>query len=204
MNLPNKLTLLRIIFVIPFIAFMSLSYADGLPDFNFLSQTRTWAFLVGGIIFVVAMITDWLDGYIARKNNQITTFGKLFDPLADKIITTTAMVVLSLMGIIPFYLTLIFILRDIMVDGFRNLAASKKVAVEASIFGKAKTMIQSIGIGVIFFIYPIFSKEFATFDPFIADYSLYLLNGLMFVAAGLSIIAGTLYFKNIKEHIDTK
>ena len=204
MNLPNKLTLLRILFVIPFIAFMSLSFANGGPNFDYMSNIGTWSFLVSGIIFVVAMITDWLDGYLARKNNQVTTFGKLFDPLADKIMTTTAMVMLSIMGIIPFYLTLIFILRDIMVDGFRNLAASKKVAVEASIYGKAKTMIQSIGIAIIFFIYPAFISDFGTFHPISADYTLYLLNGLVFVTAGLSIISGVLYFKNIKEHIDTK
>ncbi|MCK5867282.1 MAG: CDP-diacylglycerol--glycerol-3-phosphate 3-phosphatidyltransferase [Mycoplasmataceae bacterium] len=204
MNLPNKLTLLRVLFVIPFIAFMSMSYANGGPDFNLITNIGTWSFLISGIIFVVAMMTDWLDGYLARKNNQVTTFGKLFDPLADKIMTTTAMVMLSLMGIVPFYLTLIFILRDVMVDGFRNLAATKKVAIEASIYGKAKTMIQSIGIGVVFFIYPAFIKEFGNFNPFIANYSLYLLNALLFIAAILSIISGAMYFKNIKSHIDTK
>ena len=204
MNTPNKLTLLRILMVIPFIVFMTVSFANGRPDFNDFSNSATWSFLVSGIIFVVAMITDYIDGHLARKNNQITTFGKLFDPLADKIMTTTAMIFLSLMGIIPFYLTLIFILRDVLVDGFRNLAASKKVTVAASFYGKVKTMIQSIGITIIFFIYPTFISDLGLFNPINASYSLYLLNIPIFIATLLSVISGILYFKQIKKYIDTK
>lgn len=203
MNMPNKLTLFRMIMVIPFITLMSISFANSGPNTNFTSIS-TWPFFVSGLIFIIAMITDYIDGWLARKNNQVTTFGKLFDPLADKIMTTTAMVFLSLMGIIPFYLTAIFILRDILVDGFRNLAASKKIDVSASIYGKAKTMVQSIGITVIFFVYPIWSSIFGTFSPFVGDYSLFLLNMLIFIATGLSVVSGVLYFIQIKKHINTK
>lgn len=205
MNTPNKLTLFRMIMVIPFIAFLSISYSDHTPiDFSDISSLSTWTFLVAGLIFVVAMITDYVDGYLARKNNQVTTFGKLFDPLADKIMTTTAMVFLSLMGIIPFYLTLIFVLRDVLVDGFRNLAASKKIDVSASIYGKAKTMIQSIGITVIFFIYPIFSSDFMVFTPFKGTWELFTLNILIFISAALSSISGFLYFTQVRKFINTK
>lgn len=205
MNTPNKLTLFRMIMVIPFIALLSISFASKVsPNFNDFSNKSTWSFFAAGIIFIVAMITDYIDGYLARKNKQVTTFGKLFDPLADKIITTTAMIFLSLMGIIPFYLTIIFVLRDVIVDGLRNLAASKKIDVAASIWGKAKTMIQSIGITVIFFIYPIWTNEFGAFNPFEANYSLFILNILIFTSTGLSVFSGMQYLMKIKPHIETK
>lgn len=205
MNTPNKLTLFRIIMVLPFITFMSISFAEGTkPDFSNFHLTSTWTFLVGGIIFVIAMITDYFDGYLARKNKQVTTFGKLFDPLADKIMTTSAMVFLSLMQIVPFYVMLIFVLRDILVDGFRNLAASKKIDVSASNLGKAKTMIQSIGLALIFFLYPIWSNEMKTFTPFNGTWELFLLNIPLFISASLSIASGIKYFSQIKKHIDTK
>lgn len=191
--------------VIPFITFMSISFAQKTsPNFDDISATSTWTFLTGGIIFIVAMITDYADGYLARKNNQVTTFGKLFDPLADKLMTTTAMIFLSLMGIIPFYLTLIFILRDVLVDGFRNLAASKNIDVSASIYGKAKTMIQSIGITIIFFIYPIFTTDFMVFDPVNGSWELFVLNILIFISAALSAISGVLYFNQVRKFINTK
>lgn len=204
MNTPNKLTLFRILMVFPFLIFMSISYINGLPNFNDFSNLSTWTFFIGGVIFVVAMITDWIDGYLARKNNQITTFGKLFDPLADKVITTSAMIMLSLMGIIPFYLTIIFILRDILVDAFRNLAATKKIDVSASIYGKAKTMIQSIGITILFFVYPILTSAFGKFYYFEGEYSLFLINLPIFLATFLSILSGILYFQKIKVHIKVK
>ena len=204
MNTPNKLTLLRILLVIPFITFMTLSYGSGLPDFKSIGEIRSWAFLIAGIIFVIAMITDWIDGYLARKNNQVTTFGKLFDPLADKIITTTAMIFLSLMGIVPFYITIVFILRDVLVDGFRNLSASKKIDVSASIYGKIKTMIQSIGIVLLFIIYPITQTDFGHFTPINGSWELYLLNLPLFIAVSLSLLSGYLYFSQVKKYIDTK
>lgn len=204
MNLPNKLTLLRIIFVIPFIALMSIVLWKGTPNFKDLDSLATQAFLAAGIIFAIAMITDWFDGYLARKNNQVTTFGKLFDPLADKIMTTSAMIFLSLMNIVPFWITVIFILRDVLVDGFRNLAASKKIDVSASIYGKAKTMVQSIGIVLVFFIFPAWSTDLSSANFLTNNWKLYVLNIPLIIASLLSVISGTLYFKQISGHINLK
>lgn len=96
MNTPNKLTLLRIILVLPFLGLMIASKAIGSSlSFNALN-TSTILFVVAGVVFALAMITDFVDGYLARKYNQVTTFGKLFDPLADKIMTTSAMILLSI------------------------------------------------------------------------------------------------------------
>ncbi|NQZ66288.1 MAG: CDP-diacylglycerol--glycerol-3-phosphate 3-phosphatidyltransferase [Mycoplasmatales bacterium] len=201
MNTPNKLTSLRMIMVIPFLTFMSISLMNGSPNFKNFNDVGTWSFFIGGLIFLFAMITDWIDGYLARKNNQVTTFGKLFDPLADKIMTTSALIMLSLMQITPFYLVLIFIIRDLLVDGFRNLAASKKINVAASIYGKAKTMVQSIAIVLLFFIYPIWQEHFGSFNYFVGEYSLFIINIPMYIATLLSILSGIIYFNDVKKHI---
>ena len=197
MNLPNKLTLLRILLVIPFITLMSLVLKDGAPNYDEgMNSVKNISFLVSGIIFALAMITDWFDGYLARKNKQVTTFGKLFDPLADKIMTTSAMIFLSLMGIVPFWITIIFILRDVLVDGFRNLAATKKIDVSASFYGKAKTMVQSIGIVIVFIIYPIFASDFGSVAMVSDNWKLYMLNIPLIIASLLSVISGYLYYTN--------
>ena len=188
MNLPNKITILRMILVIPFILILSFAITS-VNQISYKSfNISTLLFIVAAIIFIIAMITDYLDGYLARKNNQVTTFGKLFDPLADKIITTSALIVLSIAKIIPFYITLIFILRDVLVDGSRNLAAKNNLKVAASIWGKAKTMVMTIAIIIIFFIYPLienFTNKFAF---------KIVLNIPLIIGALLSLISGYKYF----------
>ncbi len=205
MNLPNKITLFRIFLVIPFLTFMSLAYfSDKTLSYQNFSSLKTVAFLISGLIFTIAMLTDFVDGFLARKNKTITVFGKLFDPLADKIITSSSLIVLSLMNLVPFYLVIILILRDILVDGFRNLAASKKVNVAASIFGKLKTSILSLGITLLFFIYPAFNQTFKEFNAFSGHYSLFLLNILIYVATFFSVFSGILYFNQIKKFLTIK
>ncbi|MGL5205195.1 MAG: CDP-diacylglycerol--glycerol-3-phosphate 3-phosphatidyltransferase [Metamycoplasmataceae bacterium] len=198
MNLPNKLTLLRIVLIIPFITFMTIFLIEGNMKFDTLtydSPEIVWLYL-SGIIFVLAMFTDWLDGLLARKNNQVTSFGKLFDPIADKVMTTSAMVFLLLFNYTFIWLVLIFILRDILVDGSRNLAAMKQLKIEASIYGKLKTVIQSISIIILFFVTPaIQNKEWL---------EILLLNIPLIIAGLLSIISGALYFKNIIPYLNTK
>lgn len=201
MNLPNKLTILRMILVIPFISFLSVflfHVYDGKNnslELTYFSQEIMW-FYLSGIVFTLSMITDWLDGYFARKNNQITSFGKLFDPIADKIITTTAMLFLVLFNYSYIWLILIFILRDILVDGSRNLAAVKQLKVEASIYGKLKTVFQSLGIIIIFFISPIISNK--------NWWHILLLNIPLIIAGILSVVSGALYFKQIIPYLNTK
>ena len=132
MNTPNKLTVLRLFLVIPFI--IVLGFAVSIPesiDFD-KANTKSIYVMVAGGIFAFAMLTDFFDGYLARKNNQVTSFGKLFDPLADKFMTTTALVMLSVLGVVPFYITMLFVLRDLLVDGSRNLAAKNNANVSAS------------------------------------------------------------------------
>ncbi len=132
MNLANKITIVRIMLV-PI--FMALLLSD-FPYSNFIAA----------LIFVVAASTDTVDGYIARKRNEITNFGKFIDPLADKILVTAALVILVEMGKISSVVAIIIITREFIITGFRVLAASEGVVIAASWWGKAKTIIQIIAI----------------------------------------------------------
>ena len=130
MNLPNKLTLLRIILVPVFIAVAAI----GFPGWN----------SVAAVVFFAASLTDSLDGKIARKRNIVTDFGKLVDPIADKMLTSAAMVVLVTWGKLPAYMAIILIGRDLMINPLRNLAAKDGVAISAKWSGKIKTLLQII------------------------------------------------------------
>lgn len=202
MNTPNKLTLFRIVMVVPFLALLITSKVlNQTLTYNAMSTT-TILFLIAGIIFALAMITDFIDGYLARKNNQVTTFGKLFDPLADKIITTSAMILLSIFGVVPIYFTLIFVLRDIIVDGSRNLAAANKLNVAASWTGKWKTMIQSVGLLLIFLITPALSG--VKLDVFNPSWEVWVMNAPIIIASVLSLISGWKYFSQIMPLLKLK
>lgn len=140
MNLANKLTIFRIILVpimviIPFLGIQGDLL--GIPI----------SYLVIDLIFIIASITDKLDGYIARSRNQVTTFGKFLDPLADKILVLSALVILVEYGKIPSWIPIIVLAREFIVSGYRLIAVEKggKV-IAASIWGKLKTVTQMIGI----------------------------------------------------------
>ena len=140
MNLANKLTIFRIILVpimviIPFLGIQGDVY--GIPV----------SYLIMDLIFIIASITDKLDGYIARSRNQVTTFGKFLDPLADKILVLTAMIMLVEMGRLPAWIPVIVLSREFIVSGYRLIAVEKggKV-IAASVWGKLKTVTQMIAI----------------------------------------------------------
>ncbi len=142
MNLANKLTILRVILVPIFIAFMTI---DAL-----------WAKIVGLLIFIIASLTDMLDGQIARKRNMITTFGKFADPLADKMLTTAAFLVFMQQGIIGAWPVFIILVREFAVSGIRLAAAAEGEVIAASFWGKFKTVTQmlSIVVGIILMCIP--------------------------------------------------
>ena len=145
MNLANKLTIFRIILV-PIMAIIPYLNLQG--DFMGLPLTYFWMLL----IFIVASITDKLDGYIARSRNQVTTFGKFLDPLADKILVLTAMELLVELGKIPAWIPVIVLAREFLVSGYRLIAVEKGgQVIAASIWGKLKTVTQMIAIILIMF-----------------------------------------------------
>lgn len=148
MNLPNKLTIFRIILVPIMMCIPIIDRLVGIPG-EFLGIDT--AFWIMNIIFIIASITDKLDGYIARSRNQVTTFGKFADPLADKILVLSALVILVEYSKIPSWIPIIVLAREFIVSGYRLVAVEKggKV-IAASIWGKLKTLTQMLAIICIF------------------------------------------------------
>ena len=134
MNLPNKLTLLRMILVPIFIVFMALP------------TEWIWPVYVAFAIFVIAAVTDQLDGHIARKYNLITKFGKIMDPLADKLLVAAGLIMLTGLGVIPSWVVAVIIVRDFFVNGLRMFGADKEKDLAAGISGKIKTAFTLIAI----------------------------------------------------------
>ena len=133
MNTPNKLTVLRMILV-PI--FMIIYMLDSIP-FNAL---------FAAFVFIFASVTDWLDGYLARKNNIVTNFGKFMDPLADKLLVTGALLCLMERDIVSYWVVMIIIAREFIVTGLRLVAVTKGIVIAAGKMGKLKTVLQLIAI----------------------------------------------------------
>ena len=144
MNLANKLTIFRIILVPVMMAIPIIDNLIGIPG-NFLGISA--AFWIMNVIFIIASITDKLDGYIARSRNEVTTFGKFLDPIADKILVLTAFIILVEYNKIPSWIPIIVLAREFIVSGYRLIAVEKggKV-IAASIWGKLKTVSQMVAI----------------------------------------------------------
>lgn len=134
MNLPNKLTTFRVA-LIPFFVFFLLTTITG--------NYGKWIALA---IFIIASATDFLDGYIARKYNLVTNFGKFMDPLADKLLVCSAMICLIEKGAIPAWIVIIIIAREFIISGFRLIASDNGVVIAASYWGKFKTVSQMLMI----------------------------------------------------------
>jgi len=134
MNLPNKLTVLRVVLVPFFVAALLISKSV---------EPMKWAALV---LFIVASLTDLLDGKIARKYNLVTTFGKFMDPLADKVLTISGMICLIELGRIPSWIVVIIVAREFIISGFRLIATEHGIVIAANYWGKFKTTFQMIMI----------------------------------------------------------
>lgn len=134
MNLPNKLTVLRVLMIPFFVVFMLMDIVPGMDK---------WIALA---IFVIASLTDLLDGKIARKYNLVTNFGKFMDPLADKLLVSSAMICLVEMGRLPAWIVIIIISREFIISGFRLVASDSGIVIAASYWGKFKTVFQMVMI----------------------------------------------------------
>lgn len=139
MNLPNKLTFIRLVLAIPFIYFLQESG-------NVSAHLSLTYRLIAFVIFVIASLTDFFDGYLARKYNLVTDFGKLMDPLADKILVISALVLFVELKYIPAWMSIIVIAREFLISGIRMLAAAKGEVIPAGKLGKYKTTSQMIVI----------------------------------------------------------
>lgn len=144
MNLPNKLTMLRVILIPFFVAAMMLSVKVGpaaplreAADHSFI----VWRWIAFAI-FAIASFTDFLDGNIARKRHLVTNFGKFTDPVADKLLVCSALILLTAEGSLPVWVVIIIIARELIIDGFRLVASDNGVVIAASYWGKFKTVSQ--------------------------------------------------------------
>jgi CDP-diacylglycerol--glycerol-3-phosphate 3-phosphatidyltransferase len=139
MNLPNTLTMTRI-FLVPLLVVVLLTKFDGRAIFGIPKE------LLGAAIFGLGSITDWLDGYLARRRKQITTFGQVIDPLADKLLTSAALISLVQMDLAPAWIVAVIIGREFAVTGLRSLAYARGVVVAASPLGKIKMVVEVVAI----------------------------------------------------------
>ncbi len=194
LNLPNRLTLLRVC-MIPFIIIIPM-----IPSLqaSILFGGVSLSDLIVLIIFIIASFTDFLDGYIARKNNIVTDFGKFMDPLADKLLVFSAFIVLMELGRIPGWIVMIIIAREFLVMGIRVLAAGNQVVIAASMLGKLKTNSQMLAVIILLLNnYPftlITGLNYGDGQNIIGTVVLYL-------AAILTVVSGVDYFIKNKDVI---
>lgn len=193
MNLPNKLTMFRLILV-PF--FVAVLLAPALPHH----------YLIAAILFAVASYTDHLDGMLARKNNQITDFGKFMDPLADKVLVISALVCFVELHLANVWMVLLIIAREFMVTSIRLVAADKGQVIAANNWGKAKTVSQIIAILVVLFLQYWLELAVAGASlPVTVNEPLASLLGqlLILIATALAVISGVIYLKQNWQIVKT-
>ena len=193
MNLPNKLTVLRIVMV-PLMALVWLFPYDqfnlSIGYFEVGHVTLSYLNIAVLAIFAIASFTDFLDGNIARKRNMVTTFGKFADPIADKLLVDMTLIILSYKHMIPVVCCIIMILRDLIVDGCRMIAAQKGVVVSAGMLGKLKTVFQMVTIILILLNNLPFELFYLPIDEV-----------LIWFTSFISIAGGYSYFMQVRKYI---
>ena len=194
MNLPNKLTLTRIILVPVFMIFVSLTTVSGSADGTF----QPVYYLIAGIIFAIASFTDFLDGHLARKWHMVTDFGKFADPLADKLLTTVAFIYMMRDGVCSPVVLCIILAREFAVSGLRMVAASAKdgKVIAANMWGKVKTVLQML---TIIFYYFTVSLTGNVLGQQCADVA----SVLCWVVAAVTAISGIKYLWDNRSFINT-
>lgn len=193
MNLPNKLTVLRIILV-PIVCIVWMfpyeQFGIQIGYLNIMNVTVSYLNIIVLALFAFASFTDFLDGKIARKNNLITTFGKFADPIADKLLVNMMLILLAYNHMIPVVPVVIMILRDIIVDGCRMIAAQRGIVVSAGLLGKMKTAFQMFTI-----IFVLLNNL-----PF-EIWSIPVSDVMVWFTSFISIAGGYSYFMQIRKFI---
>ncbi len=179
LNLPNKLTLARI-FLVPFIIVFLIA-GEKVPNYT------------AGAIFLAAVLTDWLDGRIARSTRQVTTLGKLLDPIADKLLISTALISLVQVGRAPAWMVVLIVGRELAITGLRTIAASQSIIIHASDFGKYKMLAEVVAVTLLIL-------DWSPRLGIVALPSLGLL--CLWAAVLLSIVSGIEYFLKFWKVID--
>lgn len=196
MNLPTKITVLRLFltaFIIVLLCLPFSSFGIHFSQYDFNGIKVELLYIIAGVIFVIASLTDFLDGYLARKNNQVTDTGKMLDAIADKVLVNPILIILCVTRSIPVIIPVIYITRDIIVDAIKMEAASKGKVVAAIGSGKLKTAAMMIGIVLVFFYNIPFEFINIRIDLF-----------LLYFACIMSIISAVQYFNLNKSIIFKK
>lgn len=197
MNLANKFTIVRmilsfaiiILLLFPFYA-VNVEFPTYLVDGKILVDSK---YIIAGIIFIIASLTDFIDGYIARKYNMVTDFGKLMDAIADKVLVNSVLIILASSNHISPIVAVIIIMRDTIVNSIRMLAASKGKVVAAIKSGKLKTVCMMFGIALTFF----YNLPFELWNVKVSDF-------LLVTATVLSLISAVQYYVMNRDLIANK
>lgn len=193
MNLPNKISIFRLVLIPIIVLVWVLPYAQlgiEMPVYNISYVVLPLKNLICLALFAIASISDFLDGYIARSTNQVTTFGKFVDPIADKCLTTTMFIIFAANSIIPVVPVLVMVWRDVLVDGVRQITAAKNFVMAAGPLGKLKTVLQMFAIIMIL----LNNIPFELMGLPVADI-------LLWASALVSLISGYDYYKQAKPFI---
>lgn len=209
MNLPNKLTMLRIILVPIFILLLSIPQ----EFFEFIKCPDVYNYMgyVALVVFAVAAITDFLDGRISRKNGIVTKFGKIMDPLADKLLVSAGFIMLTGLGVVPAFVTAIVVFRDFFVNALRMFGSDNSKDLAAGISGKVKTLFQMLAIVFSLLNYSMMpTMGIGSFMSSSIDMNLFelLVNVTMSVTIICTVVATIWsfvdYFNRFKEDIDVE
>lgn len=178
LNFPNTLSLIRILIAIsaPF----------------FLIEGSLWIRIIAGILCLIAITTDFIDGWYARKYNQVTTLGKILDPIADKVLVLTTLSVFVYLNVLSIWWIVPIFIREIVVTGYRFIFLNKDIIIAASKSGKIKTVMQMITIGIIY----IWFMMHRHFSQYMSDYFTYLMYACLIITVYHTISSGYSFFKS--------
>lgn len=198
MNVPNKITICRIMLSVLLLIIMIFpvdKVGISFPEFQLAGKLVIDSkYIICGIIFLIASLTDFLDGYLARKYNLVTDIGKVMDAIADKILVNGVLILLATEGYISPIIPVVIVSRDIVVDSIKMVAGQKSGAIGASMAGKIKTACMLVGITLLFF-----------YDLPFSLINVYPAKAIIMIATVLSVISGIQYYvKNKKYLFDTK
>ncbi len=192
-NMPTKLTFMRIALsgvIILLLLFPFYRIGIEFPKFVFHNILIDVKYIISGVIFIIASITDYFDGYLARKNNQVTDFGKFIDAIADKVLVNSVLVIFAAQGHIPTIIPVILVIRDIIVDAIRMTAAGKGKVQAAKMSGKLKTASLMVGMVLVFF----YNLPFEIWGIDVA-------NAFLYFGTLMSIVSMYEYYKLNKKYI---
>ena len=191
MNLPNRITMARIVLSVLLLVMLLMPwYSLGVefPVYQVATLTVNLKYIIAGIIFLIASTSDFLDGYLARKNNMVTDFGKVMDAIADKLLVNGLLIILAYDRIISIVIPVVIISRDIVVDSCKMISGQNGKVVAAAIMGKLKTICMMSGLTLTMF----YNLPFELIGFPVADI-------LLIAAVILSVISGAQYFYSVRD-----